>query len=752
MSKDAVYAHSKRGRPVAEWEPLHVHLSEVSALASAMGARIGWEGLSKLAGSLHDVGKCSSEFQAYIDGECHSGPDHSTAGARIAKAMHRGPLGRIAAVAVACHHTGLRDGADIRRRIEGSHDIPDHSGWREHIGLLPSEREVLPTSGWKPGGPAGFSLAFLVRMILSVLVDADRIATAKFYGRAVATTYPDMATLRDRLRNHMERVTADARPTPVNAVRAAVLARAASMAGVASGLFTMTVPTGGGKTLSSLSFALEHAVIHGMRRVVHVSPYTSIVEQTSDTFRSALEQDGEPSPVLEHHASLEWSGGREDGSGDSEADHIRLATENWDVPVVMTTAVQFFESLFASGTSRLRKIHNLAGSVVVLDEVQAIPLELLAPCMAAIDELARNYGCSVVLCTATQPALRRQDGFASGLDIPVEREIAPDPRRLYASLKRVAVEVMPGETPDAVVAERLASTDGMLCVVNTRAHARRLHGAIEDLEGALHLSTSMCAAHRRQVLAKAKDRLSRGSPTRLVSTSLVEAGVDIDFPEVWRAVAGLESIAQAAGRCNREGRLETGRVVVFSPEDAGIPTEVETRWRAASPVLRNGLDLLDPETVLAYYRELYWRRLAGAFDAAMLDGRPWSILDAIAERSPSPRDVDPDLAFPFESISRAFRMVRDDRASIIVPWAERPGDMRAEELVGRVSKAERPSMEDLRRLQAYAVPLHASEISRLVAAGAAKPLRANAVDGPAVLVDLRMYHPQTGLGSLTLGR
>ncbi|WP_437374622.1 CRISPR-associated helicase/endonuclease Cas3 [Inquilinus limosus] len=307
---------------------------------------------------------------------------------------------------------------------------------------------------------------------------------------------------------------------------------------------TLTVPTGGGKTLASLSFALEHAVRHGLRRVIYVIPYTSIIEQTAQVFRQAL---GSEDDILEHHASFDWERARRTRPDDEAPDalaKLQRAAENWDVPVVVTTAVQFFESLFADRPSRCRKLHNIAGSVVVLDEAQTMPVHLLRPCMAAIDELARHYGASVVLCTATQPALRAVDGFENGgFAIDDERELAPDPQDLYRRLKRVAVERLPGPVDDAAIARRFAEQPQMLCIVNRRAHAQRLFAAIRDLPGAVHLSTLMCPLHRRQVLAGLRDRLRQRLPVRLVATSLIEAGVDIDFPEVWRAAAGIDSIA-----------------------------------------------------------------------------------------------------------------------------------------------------------------------------------------------------------------
>jgi CRISPR-associated endonuclease/helicase Cas3 len=275
-------------------------------------------------------------------------------------------------------------------------------------------------------------------------------------------------------------------------LRAKVLAHAVRQAALPPGLFTLTVPTGGGKTLASLSFALEHAVRHGLRRVVYVIPYTAIIEQTARVFREAL---GTTDDVLEHHAAFDWAGAEEAG-GDGLA-KLRRDAENFDVPVVVTTAVQVFESLFANRSSRCRKLHNLAQAVIVLDEAQTIPLPVLLPCLAAVDELARNYASSVVLCTATQPALRVQDGFAGGLDIPDDRELAPDPKRLYAALKRVRVAVRPRPISDAELASHFAGTPQVLCIVNSRAHAAHAPFTDARLEAGIPVNLETAGVRRR---------------------------------------------------------------------------------------------------------------------------------------------------------------------------------------------------------------------------------------------------------------
>jgi len=496
-------------------------------------------------------------------------------------------------------------------------------------------------------------------------------------------------------------------------------------------------------------------VRHGLRRVIYVIPYTSIIEQTAQVFRSAL---GSPDDILEHHSSFDWekAGGLRvaDDEAPSALAKLQRAAENWDVPIVVTTAVQFFESLFANRTSRCRKLHNIAGSVVVLDEVQTLPLPLLLPSLAALDELALNYRTSVVLCTATQPALRKIDAALIdgnrqpiGLDLPAERELAPDPAGLYDKLKRVAVERIAEPIADETIAARFFEQPQMLCIVNTRSHARALFDAIADLEGAVHLSTQMCARHRRMVLADLREKLEAGQPVRLVSTSLIEAGVDISFPEVWRAATGLDAIAQAAGRCNREGELmapddtpRLGRVVVFEPAGGHLQHDIKLRWQAAQPVLAKPGDPLGLDAVKHYFSELYWRKgdATKVFDTAKVGSYP-GILPAIRETAAG-------FDFPFRSIAEAFRMI-DEEASepVVVPWRADAEDDDAEKLLARIAAHDRPRTADLRRLQQYVVPIPTKARDEWLARGVLTAVHPGLGNAMLRFADLSHYRPQTGV-------
>lgn len=707
--------------------------------ASSNSATFGLAPFGAAVGQLHDIGKCSQEFQKYIKG-LGSSPDHSTAGAIVAAEIYGPKLGRLLAFTIAGHHAGLADGADsLARRLANPGRLPDYRDWRAHVGVLPAMADLVSAAAHlKPSPEPGFAFAFLTRMLFSALVDADFIATERFYAQIageirVRGEHRSIIDLRDRLRVAMAVERAD---TPVNRLRAEVLNHAIAGAELAPGLFTLTVPTGGGKTLASLSFALEHAVRQGLRRVVYVIPYTSIIEQTAAVFRAALGTDDD---ILEHHANFEWDRAGTDAEGLDGGDKLRRSAENWDAPIIVTTAVQFFESLFAARTSRCRKLHNLAGAVIVLDEAQTLPVPLLRPCLAAIDELARNYGASVVLCTATQPALRRIDDAlpkAWALSVDDARELAPDPRGLYDRLRRVTVERLAAPVADGAVAARFAEAPQMLCIVNSRAHAHDLFEAIRDQSGARHLTTTMCAAHRQAVLAAIRADLAVERPTRVVATSLIEAGVDVDFPEVWRAMAGLDSIAQAAGRCNREGKLTHGRVVVFDPADRPAPRAFAAMTAATREVMRHHDDLLGLDAVTDYFRILYFHHGTGHLDAARLDGEVYPIMRNIA-------DTANRFDFPFASIARAFRLIDEAMVPVLVPY-----DATARGLLRDLAAAtERPAARVLRGLQRYTVPVPDKVRRMLISAGNAATIGPAARDGsPFVeLVNTALYDEMVGL-------
>ncbi|WP_448502753.1 CRISPR-associated endonuclease Cas3'' [Sphingomonas sp.] len=763
IASPSLFAHSLPGDPDrSRWEPLAHHLRDVGHRAADFASHFGASRLALAMGLLHDIGKCSDAYQRYITTPgSNRGPDHSSAGAREAVARFGPRQGRVIAYAIAAHHAGLMDGSGngyrgsaLDRRLNDlDYAIEPYPRWRDQIPDLPEPRDL---SHDRPPSldpqTQGFGVAFFTRMLFSCLVDADFLETERFYASIDGRAMPARGGVVGQ--EHLERVRAYmdqriVRDTPLNRLRAEILAHAVAKAPARPGFFTLTVPTGGGKTLTSLRFALEHAVANGLRRIVYVIPYTSIIEQTAQVFR---EEVGLGDAVLEHHSSFDWDehgpADENDCEGEGAAGRAKLRrdAENWDAPIVVTTGVQFWESLFAARPGRARKLHNLANSVIVLDEAQMVPLHLLRPCMAAIGELVRNYGATVILCTATQPALRKIDGalpphkgkhrdVAQGLAIDEERELAPRPRKLYRELKRVEVEWRRDSVPDAEIAARFADRDGMLCIVNSRRHAGELFEAIRDLPGARHLTTLMCARHRRAVLGDVRAALSEGRPVRLVSTSLIEAGVDVDFPEVWRAAAGLDTIAQAAGRCNREGRLDgLGRAVVFEPADHGVPPAIDAYYQAARQVFRQGADPLSLEAVHAYFTELYFQRGYEGLDQARLDGAPFPIMPALESGVKS-------LSFPFSQIASAFRLIDETMEPVLVPW-----DDAACDALDALEYADVSPAGIVRRLQQYVVPVPARIRRALLATGGAVAIRPLVYGDRFVrLPDLAQYDPALGL-------
>lgn len=768
----AVYAHSVEGHPEEQWEPLADHLLRVGKRACDFAEPFGGAAVAYAMGVLHDIGKCSREYQDYIrKGRAPGGPkgpDHSTAGAVEATRLYGGSgfsIGSMMAFGLAGHHSGLMDGERLVVRRDKT--IADYSGWQEQVPDLPAMAALHESmSGIRPNAiGSGFECSFRIRMLFSCLVDADFLETERFYAAAHGLPVPVRGgrigeAHRDAVRRYMARHRrAD---SEVNRLRSAILDHAAAKAALAPGLFTLTVPTGGGKTLTSLSFAVEHALQHGLDRIVYVIPFTSIIEQTAAVFREALGSEYQQD-VLEHHASFDWDRKEPADGADTEDEgrgglaKLRRDAENWDAPIIVTTAVQFFESLFAARTSRARKLHNLAHSAIVIDEAQSIPVHLLRPCMAVLDELARNYGATVILCTATQPALRRQDaalpqtqdmqrkGVRDGLDIPDTRELAPDPAGLYEKLRRVAVEWRPEPVTDAEIATAFDAQEQMLCIVNSRAHARDLFEAVRDLAGASHLSTLMCARHRRKVLEHVRSELAQGKPVRLVATSLIEAGVDVSFPEVWRAAAGISNIAQAAGRCNRSGELGElgrafGKAVVFEPAPVegrrSVPHDLTPFYDAARNVLRNqALDPLGLEGVAEYYRSLYQRNNGYAgLDRAMLNGAPYEILRAIRV------NIDrTGINIPFLSIADAFRLIDDRMEPVLIAF-----DAEAEAAIEALRRTEFPSVGIRRRLQQYVVPIPARVRAAMLEHGVVRPVRADYGDQFVELVDSGLYDREVG--------
>lgn len=702
--------------------PTHGHLNKVASLCATFAGDMFPPGPTResvrqwgyLAGLWHDLGKFAPNWQSYLKskvdphiGEITNKVDHSSAGAQYANQdcnIHL--FGRLLAYPIAGHHAGLANGIDdtgscLETRLKKSIS--------EFQPTVP--RQLLSDASLPPISFAlesGHSLASFLRMLFSCLVDADFLATESFMAsdkRDVRsqTNLPDIAQMVQTLRKHL----ADFGPpeTPVNHLRAEILSHCLAAAKQDPGIFSLTVPTGGGKTLSSLAFALEHARRHNLRRVIYVIPYTSIIEQNAEVFRKALASLG-PDVVLEHHCNL-------DPDSEKQTERSRLASENWDARLIVTTNVQFFESLHAHRTSRCRKLHRIARSVIILDEAQSLPVELLAPCLRSLEELTKNYHSTVVLCTATQPSIIRNSEFPIGISQPTE--IIPNPKKLYNSLRRVSTVHLPDTLDHPSLTSRLAEHEQVLCIVNTRRHARQLFDLLPDDGTRRHLSALMCPEHRKMVLDEIKQRLDDGLPIRLVSTQLIEAGVDIDFPVVFRALAGLDSIAQAAGRCDREGLLTAaagrpaGNLFIFHPETPAPPGFIRSTADSTAEILApNPSDPLSLECIEEYFRTHYWKHSSETDKKHILECWPKSMT--------SLNDL---LLFQFKTCGEDFRLIDDYSAAVIVPW-NTEGTALCKQLRETFEPAEIRRLA--RKLQRHTVTIPRPQHTRLLDAGILLPL------------------------------
>ena len=668
------YAHSK-GQTVEEWQRLDDHLQGVAERAAEFAQNFGSGDWAWNASWLHDLGKADAAFQGYLlreNGMDDTGYDsgrvnHSSAGAALAEETLGPCTGRILAYIAAGHHAGLPDW-DANETGNAALSIRLEEG-RENLARIKEYATIIQGRLRSTPRPPLFvkqaDFHLWLRMLYSCLVDADFLDTEAFMQPEqpqVRTGFNSLTELKPVFDAFMVEKTKDAQRTPVNVIRQEILSACRTAANLSPGLFSLTVPTGGGKTLSGMAFALDHAVKHGKKRIIYVIPYTSIIEQTSQTLAGIFGSEN----VVEHHSNLD---------PDRETQRGRLAAENWDAPIVVTTNVQFFESLYAAKSGRCRKLHNIVNSVVILDEAQLLPPTLLSPCVEIMNRLVRNYGVTMVLSTATQPALPK-------VDTPTE--IIPVSMNLYGRLKRTEFNLPDLKTRVewADLAKRLRQHDQVLCIVNTRRDCYDLFKLMP--EGTIHLSALMCGEHRSAVIADIKQRLSAGLPIRVISTQLVEAGVDIDFPVVYRALAGLDSITQAAGRCNREGRLENGEVHVFVPPKSSPPG-----------LLRKGEDTtrelcaiqgFDPHqvNVFARYFTLFYSRLNDTgtkFD-------DWLV-----------KDVNPLLHFQFRTAAENFKLI-DDQAqrAVFVRYGDSPKWLDQLRIIG-------PTRENMRRLQRYTVNL-----------------------------------------------
>lgn len=732
------YAHTAPAHsPDLPWQLLSCHLANVAAMAEKFAREAKTDDtkfyeIASSVGLLHDLGKYRTEFQQYLRNEIPKGKNtrHATYGAIASVQNFKNYYGLFSILG---HHSGLpnRDRIPDKVKIDDADCI---STLIQKVQQDISHLNLTPFSLSEPKNESEkLTIEVAIRMIFSCLVDADWLDTSAYMqGIQFKQNNLNPSLMIQKLDAYVQQLSSSAPKTNLTAIRERIYHSAIESANLSTGFFSMTVPTGGGKTLSSMAFALHHAQQHGLKRIIVVIPYLSIIEQNANVYRSIFGND----VVVEHHSSIEPP---DDTSETGAYSQFRLSTENWNGQIIITTTVQLIESLFSSKPSRCRKLHNIAQSVLILDECQTLPSHLLQPTLSVFRELVNHYGVSILLCSATQPGFSHPS-IQGGLRSDEVREIAPNPKQLFQQLKRVAYKI---PQQDARISWSDLSTQVInqkqaLVVMNTRAQAYQLFEALKEItpeaerDSLFHLSSAMTAQHRSDFLGGLNDesnntirgRLKRGLPCRVISTQLVEAGVDVDFPIVYRAIGPLDSIVQAAGRCNREGRLsDNGTVQVFYPD--AEPMTPGGTYRIATDSTINFLhqisanQLADDPSIFERYFDVFYSRI---------------YLDYTHEGESTIQED--RINWNFEDVSRKAVVIEKNTKSLIVAYQE------SKQIIQYIRKKGFTTQSDLRRLQRYSISAQKHDFEKLTTLGAIENLLPH-IEIP-VLAD-GFYHNQYGL-------
>lgn len=701
------YIAHKRGESDNVDQPLIEHLKNVSELSEKFAKCLNLSDYAEIIGMLHDIGKYSNRFQQRINGNDRIKVDHSTCGAQ--EAVKRKLT--MASFCIAGHHGGI---PDIGGRADNENDstlqgrlkknTEDFSAWVNEIDSSKFKSISEPFTNDR------IPYTFILRFLFSCLVDADYLDTENFMSNGAVSrdSGDELSFLLSLLNNHIEKWQ---NPSgKLNILRTQMLNECIKVGQNNSNkLFTLTVPTGGGKTISSMAFALNYAVKRRKKRIIYVIPYTSIIEQNAEVFRKIFGIKN----VLENHSNVDLN-----NLDDETKVQMMLAAENWDSPIVVTTAVQFFESMFSNKPSKCRKIHNNADSVVIFDEAQMLPLDYLLPCATAIRQLADNYNSAVVLCTATQP------NFQSILNLTDKKnelqltEICKSSQNLTDDFRRVNFKYE-DKLEDDEIALELKQCNQVLCIVNKKAHAQKIYSMIGESDENFHLSTYMYPAHRQRVLEKIRKRLDENKPCRVVSTSLIEAGVDIDFPTVYRAISGIDSILQAGGRCNRENKRNSSECIVHIFNTDEVLSYQQTNTDAAMEVIKKyGDKIYLPEAIKMYFDNLYYYR---DIDKTHKVFDKKGIINGLTN-------------LEFESVAQKFKLIENDTKSLYICTEENKkeiDDLRH----GNYSK------ELFRNLQKYVVNLYERDFKKLDEACAVEYVDNSFY----VLTDSKYYSEKSGI-------
>lgn len=689
-----------------EEQTIKEHLLGTAQLAGAFAAKFGKEDWGYCSGMLHDIGKYSVEFQKKIQEECNIQVDHSTAGARIC--LEKGGLYSNLEYCIAGHHAGLPNYGSVQDQANEStlcgrrkKNIKDYQAYRKEIEI--PRLKSLPFDLSKSSNPH-FAMSVFIRMIYSCLVDADFLDTEKFIQneKAERDGGENIGVLLEKLEHYISPWLQNMEIDTINGRRTEILKACIEGGKRERGLFQLTVPTGGGKTVASLAFALRHATEHHMDRVIYVIPYTSIIEQNAQVFRDILGEQN----ILENHCNVEYES--------EELHSYQLAAENWDKPVVVTTNVQFFESLFGNKSSKCRKLHNIANSVIIFDEAQMLPNDYLKPCIAMMEELLKNYRSSIVLCTATQPAL--QDFFQNEWQ---EVELCPRMEEQFDFFKRTVFENI-GTIEQEELVEQLRGEYQALCIVNTKKRAQVLYEQLQG-EGVYHLSTSMYPKHRKGVLEIIRMRLCEKKKCIVISTSLVEAGVDLDFQSVYRQLSGVDSIIQAAGRCNRHGdrKTEESKVSVFQFQEKEYTPGQRQQMDVTRGLLADEKELSDLGTIDEYFKRLY------RFRGDSLDKK--NIMGEFQDR-----------VYNFAKVGKEFRLIEESTKTIFVGREEE-----AKKLIKKLCQ-EGFTKNGMRKAGQYCINVYGQDFDKLYGSGMVREVSENIQDFYE-LVDENQYTEELGL-------
>lgn len=687
---------------------LKEHLENTADLCAEFADKFGVYDWGYCCGLLHDIGKYSQEFQRRIRGS-EEKVDHSTAGATLC--WDKGGMYQLLSYCIAGHHAGLPNtGGDDDSSTKGTlkgrlkKNLKDYRAYMEEIQvpkLTPPPFQPVKTEN------IDFFFSMFIRMLYSCLVDADYLDTEAFMSRDMSSERKpgaSMDILCEKLEGHISNWLENDDLSTINGRRTEILKHCLDMGKEEKGLFRLTVPTGGGKTVASLAFALKHAKEHHMDRIIYVIPYTSIIEQNAKVFSDILGSEN----VLENHCNVDYE-------SDEELKPMQLAAENWDKPVIVTTNVQFFESLFSNKSSKCRKLHNIANSVIIFDEAQMLPNDYLKPCMAVVEQFIRYYHSSVILCTATQPALK---GILAE-DISA-KELCPRMEEQFQFFKRVSVKNLERISEGDLI-QKLKMERQVLCILNTKKRAQKIYQCLQG-EGVFHLSTSMYPIHRKRVLNEIRERLEKDERCVVISTSLVEAGVNLDFCTVYRQMAGVDSIIQAAGRCNREGKrpIEDSNTYIFQLDEKEYIPGQRKQLEVTENLLKDGKSLEELETIKNYFKMLYHLR------GESLDKK--NILKAFKGKN-----------FPFSEVSKSVKLIEEDTKTIFIPKEERAVELLNELKIKAITK------KLMQEMGQYCVNVYERDFNKMFDAGILREISENMKDEFLELTDLGKYTEEMGL-------